>query len=55
MVHSIYVNNDQDLSKFLLYFHPNSTHAHIILWINDVDVDSITNEMVAMVSATINE
>ncbi len=55
MVHSIYVNNNQDLSKFLLYFHPNSIHAHIILWINDVDVDCMTNEMVAMVYATIDK
>jgi len=28
---------------------------HTILWINDVDVDYITNEMVAMVFVTIDE
>ncbi len=36
-------------------FHLGSIHAHIILWINDVDVDRITNEIVAMVPATIDE
>ncbi len=43
------------MSKFILYFHLGSVHAHIILWINDVDVDRIMNEIVAMVPATINE
>jgi hypothetical protein len=38
-----------------LYFHLGSIHAHIILWINDVDVDRITNEIVTMVPATIDE
>jgi hypothetical protein len=33
--------------KFALYFHLVSIHAHIILWINDVDVDRITDEIVA--------
>jgi hypothetical protein len=55
MVHSINANNNPKLSKFTLYFHLGSVHAHIILWINDVDVDHITNEIVAMVPATIDE
>jgi hypothetical protein len=55
MVHSINVNNNPKLSKFVLYFHLGSVHAHIILWINDVDVDRITNEIVVMVPATIDE
>jgi hypothetical protein len=38
-----------------LYFHLGSVHAHIILWINDIDVDRITNEIVAMVLAIIDE
>jgi hypothetical protein len=38
-----------------LYFHLGSVHAPIILWINDVDVDHIPNEIVAMVLATIDE
>jgi hypothetical protein len=36
-------------------FNPCSVHTHIVLWINDVDVDRITNEIVAMVLATIDE
>jgi len=55
MVHSNNANNNPKLSKFTLYFHLGSVHAHIILWINDVDVDRITNEIVAMVPATIDE
>jgi hypothetical protein len=55
MVHSINANNNPKLSKFALYFHLGFVHAHIILWINDVDVDRITNEIVAMVPATIDE
>jgi len=55
MVHSINANNNPKLSKFVLYFHLGSVHAHIILWINDVDVDRITNEIIAMVLATIDE
>jgi hypothetical protein len=55
MIHSINANNNPKLSKFALYFHLGSIHAHIILWINDVDVDYITNEIVAMVHATIDE
>jgi hypothetical protein len=55
MVHLIYANNNLKLSKFALYFHLGSIHAHIILWINDVDVDYITNEIVAMVLTTIDE
>jgi hypothetical protein len=55
MVHSIYVNNNPKLSKFALYFHLRSVHAHIILRINDIDVDYITNEIVAMVPTTIDE
>jgi hypothetical protein len=55
MVHSNNANNNPKLSKFMLYFHLGSVHAHIILWINDVDVDRITNEIVAMVPATIDE
>jgi hypothetical protein len=55
MVHSIYVNNNPKLYKFTLYFHLRSVHAHIILGINDVDVDRITNEIVAMVPTTIDE
>jgi hypothetical protein len=55
MVHSINVNNNPKLFKFMLYFHLGSVHAHIILWINDVDVDCITNEIVAMVLVTIDE
>ncbi len=55
MIHSINANNNSKLSKFTLYFHLGSVHAHIILWINDVDVDRITNEIVAMVPATIDE
>ncbi len=53
--HFIYVNNNQELSKFVLYFHPDSIHAHIILWINYVVVDHITNEIAIMVLATIDE
>jgi hypothetical protein len=55
MVHSINANNNPKLSKFALYFHLGSVHAHIILWINDIDVDRITNEIVAMLLATIDE
>jgi hypothetical protein len=55
MVHSIYANNNPKLSKFVLYFHLGSIHAHIILWVNDIDVDHITNEIVAMVPTTIDE
>jgi hypothetical protein len=55
MVHSIDANNNLKLSKFTLYFHLGFVHAHIILWINDIDVDCITNEIVAMVLATIDE
>jgi hypothetical protein len=55
MVHSIYANYNKKLSKFILYFHLGSIHAHIILWINDVDVDHIINEIVAMVPTTIDE
>jgi hypothetical protein len=47
MVHSIYANNNPKLSKFVLYFRPGSVHAHIILWINDIDVDRITNDDVS--------
>jgi len=53
MVHSIYANNNPKLFKFILYFHPGSIHAHVILWINDVDC--ITNGIVAMVPTIINE
>jgi hypothetical protein len=55
MVHSIYVGNNPKLFKFVLYFQLGSVHAHIILWINDVDVDCITNEIVATVLVTIDE
>jgi uncharacterized protein YlbG (UPF0298 family) len=55
MVDSIYVNNNPKLYKFILYIHSSSVHAHIILWINDVDVDHITNKIVAMVLTTIDE
>jgi hypothetical protein len=55
MVHSISTNNNPKLSKFALYFHLIFVHAHIILWINDVDVDCITNEIVAMVPIIIDE
>jgi hypothetical protein len=55
MVHSINANNNSKLLKFALYFHLGSVHAHIILWINDIDVDRIANEIVAMVRATIDE
>jgi hypothetical protein len=55
MVHSINANNNPKLSKFVLYFQLSSVHAHIILWINGIDVDHITNEIVAMVPATIDE
>ncbi len=55
MVHSINANNNPKLSKFTLYFHLGSVDAHNILWINDVDVDRITNEIVAMVPTTIDE
>jgi len=54
MVHSINANNYPKLSKFALYFHLGSIHAHIILWIND-DVNCIRNEIVAMVPDTIDE
>jgi hypothetical protein len=54
MVHSINANNNPKFSKFALYFHLGSVHAHIILWIND-DVNCIMNEIVAMVHATIDE
>jgi hypothetical protein len=55
MVHSIYANDNQELFKFILYFHLGSIHAHIILWINDVDVDCIRNEIIEMVPTTIDE
>ncbi len=55
MVHSIYANGNKKMFKLILYFHPSFVHAHIILWINDIDVDRITNEIVAMVPVTINE
>jgi hypothetical protein len=55
MVYSINANNNSKLSKFTLYFHLGSIHAHIILCLNDVDVDRITNEIIAMVPATIDE
>ncbi len=55
MVHSIYANNNPKMSKFALYFHLGSVHAHILLWINDIDVDCITNEIVTIVLATIDE
>jgi len=54
MVHSIYANNNPKMFKFALYFHLGFVHAHIILWINDVDVDCITNEIVAIVRVTID-
>jgi hypothetical protein len=46
MEHSINANSNSKLFKFTLYFHLGFVHAHIILWINDVDVDRITNEIV---------
>jgi hypothetical protein len=55
MVHSINANNNPKLSKFVLYFQLSSVHAHIILWIKDIDVDRIMNEIVVMVLATIDE
>jgi len=55
MIHSINANNNPKLSKFTLYFYLGFVHAHIILWIDDVDVDHITNEIVAMVPATIDQ
>ncbi len=55
MAHFIYTDNNPKLFKFALYFHLGSIHAHIILWINDVDVDYITNEIVTMVPTTIDE
>ncbi len=55
MVHYINVNNNPKLSKFTLYFHLGFIHAHIILWINDIDVDHITNEIVTMVPTIIDE
>ncbi len=55
MVHSIYTNNNPKMFKFVLYFHVISVHAHIILCINDIDVDYITNEIVAMVHVIIDE
>jgi len=55
MVHSIYANNNPKLFKFTLYFHLGCVHAHIILWINDIDVDRVTNEIVAMIPITIDE
>ncbi len=55
MVHSIYANNNPKPSKFILCFHLCFVHAHIILWINDVDVDHITNEIIAMVPTIIYE
>jgi hypothetical protein len=55
MVHSIYANNNPKVSKFALYFHPGPIGAGIILWINNVDVHRITNEIVAMVLVTIDE
>jgi len=55
MVNSIYANNNPKLSKFALYFHLGFVHKHIILWINDIDVNRITNEIVAMVPASIDE
>jgi hypothetical protein len=55
VVHFIYVNNNPKLSKFALYFHLGFVHAHIILWINDIDVDCITNEIITMVLVIIDE
>jgi hypothetical protein len=55
MVHSIYANNNPKLFKFALYFHLGFVYAHIILWINDIDVDRIMNEIIAMVLVTIDE
>jgi hypothetical protein len=55
VVHSIYANNNPKLSKFTLYFHLGSIQAYVILWINDVDVDCITNEIITMVPTTIDE
>jgi hypothetical protein len=55
MEHSINANSNSKLFKFTLYFHLGFVHAHIILWINDVDVDRITNEIVIMVPTTIDE
>jgi hypothetical protein len=55
MVHSIYANNNPKLFELVMYFHLGSVHAHIILWITNVDVDYITNEIVAMVLAIIDE
>jgi hypothetical protein len=55
MVHSIYVNGNKKMFKFILYFHPKFVHAHIILLINDIDVDCITNEIVAMAHVIIDE
>ncbi len=55
MVHSIYVNNNPKLSKFTLYFHLGFIHAPILLWMNDIDVDHITNEIVTMVHVSIDE
>jgi hypothetical protein len=54
MVHSINVNSNPMLSKFVLYFHLGFVHAHIILWIND-DVNCIMNEIVVMIHVTIDE
>ncbi len=42
MVHYINVNNNPKLSKFMLYIHLGFVNAHILLWINDIDVDHIT-------------
>jgi hypothetical protein len=55
MVYSIYANNNPKLFKFILYFHLGFVHAHIILWINEIDVDRITNEIVVMVPIIIDE
>ncbi len=55
MVHSIYVNNNPKVSKFVLYFHLGFTHADIMLWINDIDVDRITNKLVAIILTAIDE
>jgi len=50
-----YANNNPKVFKFVLYSHLGFVDAHIILWINDVDVDYITNEIVAIVLVIIDE
>jgi hypothetical protein len=55
MVHSIYAKNNPKMFRFAFYFDLGFVHAHIILWINDIDVDHITNETIALTPTATDE